>query len=451
MVGLLPKQITPGSANRGSVVHSSDADIPGILSRRHTEEAISRLQSAFNLYDASLTYNLGDVVVEAGVRYSNTTPIITPEAFNPVNWNPFASPLTALEIEAQAVLGLLIDQSIAVSAVIAWDENFFTGDATKIIDEGSGVIRLHNGLFTLESTLALNITAGGPQSGLLTWQSSANVGGPFVNIPNPAGRAATYTTGNANVTTQPEAFALVDAQAADVFVRAVLDVTSSTDVLNAASKAIIQSFGTSAVANTPLTTKGDLLTHNGTSEQRLPVGADNEVIVADPLVALGIKWAPRGFEVIADETLGAVANTFNVTFPSREFLYIVLFLEASAGNLNAEFNFNDDFAGNYAFRREEDFGTTPTTETSANRVPLDPATIDQHINSTIQVFNQPGVESSYFTDSVALNGTSPTVLPATQRIKGIWYDVSDLVKLNVTTTINTFSTNSRIIVLGSHV
>ena len=40
----------------------------------------------------------------------------------------------------------------------------------------------------------------------------------------------------------------------------------------------------------PATTKGDMLVHDGTSLQRLPVGTDDQVLVADAAESLGVKW-----------------------------------------------------------------------------------------------------------------------------------------------------------------
>jgi len=85
MVDKIPADITAGNASRGSVVHASDAGLSD-LSRSHAEEDISRLQSAILPYSASLTYNIGDLVREAGFNWVNITAIVTPEAFDTDKW-----------------------------------------------------------------------------------------------------------------------------------------------------------------------------------------------------------------------------------------------------------------------------------------------------------------------------------------------------------------------------
>ena len=53
-----------------------------------------------------------------------------------------------------------------------------------------------------------------------------------------------------------------------------------------------QAFGISGAALTsPLTTKGDLLTRDGTTHVRLPAGADGQVLTADSAQSSGLKWA----------------------------------------------------------------------------------------------------------------------------------------------------------------
>lgn len=85
MVDKTPAQLISGSASRGSVVHASDNGL-GDLSRGHTEEDISRLQSAINAYSVTLTYNIGDMVKESGFYFRCTTAIVTPEVFDINNW-----------------------------------------------------------------------------------------------------------------------------------------------------------------------------------------------------------------------------------------------------------------------------------------------------------------------------------------------------------------------------
>lgn len=356
--------------------------------------------------------------------------------------------LLAGELVARAILGLTGDQVVAASAPVVWDKNSFFGDATKIVDEGSGIIRLHNGVFFVSSRLALDIGGGGVQSGVLAWESSANVGGPFVPLTDASEIIASYSKGDASETTQPQATGIVDATAADVFVRAVLTVTNSSTILNASSGAGIVSFGTSVVANTPLNTKGDFLTHNGINEQREPIGTAGQQPIVDPSKPNGWGWIDSGELLIADQILGVQGSTFDVSFPAREHLRIQIDLEGIGGNLNAEFNFNDDFTGNYAFRREENM-TTLAPETSAVRVPLDPSTVDTNVRVILEVFNKLGKVKSFFSKSVSVDGPSAATLPATQEANGNWHDNAQVIKLNLNTTINEFAVGSRVRVYAS--
>lgn len=50
----------------------------------------------------------------------------------------------------------------------------------------------------------------------------------------------------------------------------------------------------STVAPLPLTTKGDIVVHNGTRPVRFPVGTNGQVMVADSTSSTGIKWDTAG-------------------------------------------------------------------------------------------------------------------------------------------------------------
>lgn len=45
----------------------------------------------------------------------------------------------------------------------------------------------------------------------------------------------------------------------------------------------------------PLTTKGDLYTHDGSANARLPVGSNSQVLTADATATTGVRWKIRYF------------------------------------------------------------------------------------------------------------------------------------------------------------
>lgn len=58
------------------------------------------------------------------------------------------------------------------------------------------------------------------------------------------------------------------------------------------SDSLLKSVDSSSVVTTyqPTNSKGDILTHNGTTQVRLPVGDDDELLVSDPSQTTGLKW-----------------------------------------------------------------------------------------------------------------------------------------------------------------
>lgn len=475
MVDKLPKDITPGTPNDSSVIHASDADVSD-LSRSHNERDISRLQGTAPAYDNTKIYNIGDLVTEVNVTYRNITAITTPESFNPTKWKDIDGPTIPAEIESEALLGLVSDQVVLVAGdVINWDENFVFGDSTKIVDEGSGVFRLHNGAFLLSTHMALNMSGSGAgNSAVLEWESSGNIGGPFTPIANPAGREASYSTGRADFTTQPQALALVDATGADVFVRAFLTPTATATVLNLSTEGKIESLGTSAVANTPLTTKGDVLGFD-TTENRIPVGTNNQVLTADSAETLGVAWktppasianAPaysaaqtyaigdlvvESNQVYRNITVIGVPETFDVSKwtsvdnweeigrvvllsnsstmtltlnKQKRNLFVVFFIEASASML-AQFRFNNDSSNTISERVVDNFNTV-STQTNDNDVQIS-ATAEEsgEMSGTIDILNIPSELKTGTLLKAGTNGATAATAPNTKTVGFKWANFVD--------------------------
>jgi len=143
MVDKVPKDITPGTANRGSLIHASDADTAGILSRAHLEEDISRVQSAALAFSAAVAYKVGDFVVEATVLYRAAL-ANGPGAFTASDWVAISEVQTRTNTTLAAdqlintigdndITGLTVTLPTASGkhAIIAFNINYLSGENDK--------------------------------------------------------------------------------------------------------------------------------------------------------------------------------------------------------------------------------------------------------------------------------------------------------------------------------
>lgn len=77
----------------------------------------------------------------------------------------------------------------------------------------------------------------------------------------------------------------------------------------------------------PLTTKGDLLVNDGTSNVRLPVGTNNYVLTADSTQSSGVKWAAGGGG-ISSADIQEFTSTGSSTWTKpagAKFVYVLMF------------------------------------------------------------------------------------------------------------------------------
>ena len=80
-------------------------------------------------------------------------------------------------------------------------------------------------------------------------------------------------------------------------------------------------YSDSAGASTPLTTKGDLFGFS-TLNARVPIGTNNQVLVADSTEALGLKWATPasggGMTLLSTTTLSSTSTTISIAGGYRD-------------------------------------------------------------------------------------------------------------------------------------
>lgn len=64
----------------------------------------------------------------------------------------------------------------------------------------------------------------------------------------------------------------------------------------------------------PTNTKGDLLTHNGTTQVRLPVGTNGQILIADSSVSQGVKWSDNTVKISKFPIIGVDKSTFVIPY-----------------------------------------------------------------------------------------------------------------------------------------
>lgn len=123
-----------------------------------------------------------------------------------------------------------------------------------------------------------------------------------------------YVGNSLNYPVSTPANAFIIGQILNGFVSGTGIVTAADSILSAFNK-VVGNLG--ALLDNALTTKGDLLTRDGVSITRLPIGANTFVLTADSTTSTGMKWAAGGggSSAVYSAYVGDSGNTACATNP----------------------------------------------------------------------------------------------------------------------------------------
>jgi hypothetical protein len=209
---------------------------------------------------------------------------------------------------------------------------------------------------------------------------------------------------------------------------------------------------TQAGTTLPLTTKGDLFGYS-TTNARVPIGTNGQVLTADSTEALGLKWATAasgGMTVIATTTFNNTASTYTYSsLGSYKHLYIVGqgLTHATTGTGNIEIQYNSDSGGNYdriafgtstaSFEASQGQGTTSNWLSFRAFAANTDATLDYGtFTSWIPNYGGSGYKSINSTTMSYVSGSSAR---ANTSI-GTWNNTSAITSITITANTANFNT-----------
>ena len=190
-----------------------------------------------------------------------------------------------IDFDGSLIITLSTGREINVGEVVAADlaekikVTMSTNSSVTIQDEGSTIT---------SGVRSINFTGTGVTASASGDSVTVNVAGTVTSV-DVSGGTTGLTTSGGPVTTS-----------------GTITLAGTLAIANGGTGQTTQTAAFDALS--PLTTKGDLIAHNGTNDVRVPVGTNGYVLTADSAAASGVAWAAAGSARVV-----AVADATSIT------------------------------------------------------------------------------------------------------------------------------------------